>query len=86
MQNTRTGFERLAIHFDQIQVSVIDSASGIFIGTNTQWNWTSTNKANAGFGFVDGEMNRIQNNINAVYDNDAIDAPVTRGDLLLHRR
>ncbi|MEW9699903.1 hypothetical protein [Paenibacillus sp. SI8] len=73
------------IQFDSIHVNAISDASGIFIGTNTQINWSTSGKDNSGLGSVSGENNRVEHNINAVYDNDVIDAPYTKGDFIIGR-
>ncbi|NQX60459.1 hypothetical protein [Paenibacillus qinlingensis] len=73
------------IQFDSIHVNSITDASGIFIGTNAQVNWSTSGKSNSGLGEVSGEHNVVWNNINTVYDNDIIDAPYTKGDLIIGR-
>lgn len=66
------------ISFNTIQVNSITNASGIFVGNNTQMNWSSHNKENIGFGTVDGNQNRLKGNHNIVIDPDVIDHPVHR--------
>jgi hypothetical protein len=73
------------IQFDSIHVNAISDGSGIFIGTNTQVYWTTSGKSNSGLGEVSGENNYVVNNINTVHDNDIIDAPYTKGDLVIGR-
>ncbi|SDN31705.1 hypothetical protein SAMN04487897_102485 [Paenibacillus sp. yr247] len=73
------------IQFDSIHVNAIADASGIFIGTNTQVYWSTSGKGNSGLGEVRGDNNCVLNNINTVYDNDIIDAPYTKGDLIIGR-
>ncbi|MDR6878608.1 hypothetical protein [Bacillus sp. 3255] len=73
------------IQFDAIHVNAISDASGIFIGTNTQVNWSSSAKVNMGLGEVSGENNYVVNNFNTIYDNDIIDAPYTKGDFVIGR-
>ncbi|MNR01340.1 hypothetical protein D3C85_1171410 [compost metagenome] len=73
------------IQFDAIHVNSIAGGSGIFIGTNAQVNWSTSSKANNGLGEVSGELNVVCNNVNTVYDNDIIDAPYTKGDLIIGR-
>ncbi|TXK82540.1 hypothetical protein [Paenibacillus sp. N3.4] len=73
------------IQFDSIHVTAISDASGIFIGTNTQIYWSTSGKQNSGLGSVSGANNYVLNNINTVYDNDIIDAPYTKGDLIIGR-
>lgn len=73
------------IQFDAIHVNAIGDASGIFIGTNSQVHWSSSAKVNMGLGEVSGEYNYVFSNINTVHDNDIIDAPYTKGDLIIGR-
>lgn len=73
------------IQFDAIHVNSITDASGIFIGTNAQVFWSTSGKTNNGLGEVNGDHNVVLNNINTVYDNDIIDAPYTKGDLIIGR-
>ena len=79
------GGGELVIHFDRIQVNDITSASGVFVGTNTQWNWATHSKNNFGLGSVSGEENHVVSNINVIYDNDAIDTPISGGDFIVDR-
>ncbi|MGG1514160.1 hypothetical protein ABE504_02025 [Paenibacillus oryzisoli] len=74
-----------AIQFDAIHVNAITEGSGIFIGTNTQVLWSSSAKVNKGVGEISGEHNRIEQVTNVIYDNDIIDAPYTKGDLIIGR-
>lgn len=73
------------IQFDAIHVNSIADGSGIFIGTNTQILWSSSAKVNSGVGEISGEHNRIEQVTNVIYDNDIIDAPYTKGDLIIGR-
>ncbi|MBD0379819.1 hypothetical protein [Paenibacillus sedimenti] len=73
------------IQFDSINVYSIENSSGIFIGTNMQVNWSASGKENSGLGSVSGEYNVVTHNMNTVYDNDIIDAPYTKGDLIIGR-
>lgn len=61
--------------FNSINVNVIDSQSGIFIGENRQSNWNSSSKTNAGFGTAQGEGNIFLGLENVVIDPDTIDTP-----------
>lgn len=65
-----------AVIFNNISVNSINSVSGIFVGSNTQWNWNSNSKTNLGFGTVGGEMNKVENPSNIVIDPDFVDYPV----------
>ncbi|MBP1967587.1 hypothetical protein [Paenibacillus aceris] len=73
------------IQFDAIHVNAISDGSGIFIGTNMQVYWATSSKSNSGLGEVSGENNYVVNNFNTVHDNDIIDAPYTKGDLIIGR-
>lgn len=73
------------IEFDAIHVNSITDGSGIFIGTNIQVNWSTSGKGNNGLGEINGDHNYVLYNINTVYDNDIIDAPYTKGDLIIGR-
>ncbi|WP_085524353.1 hypothetical protein [Tuberibacillus sp. Marseille-P3662] len=63
------------IHFDSINVNVIDTTSGIFTGTNHQMNWRTQSKTNSGFGTVEGQNNVIIKPVNTVIDPDTTDNP-----------
>ncbi|MEC0228081.1 hypothetical protein [Paenibacillus alba] len=73
------------IQFDSIHVNTIGDSSGIFVGTNMQFFWTSSSKSNSGMGEISGDNNYMLNNVNTVYDNDIIDAPYTKGDFIIGR-
>ena len=64
--------------FKSLNVNVIEDASGVFIGDNTQWNFSSHLKQNYGFGAVHGEKNSVNNPYNIVYDPDEVDHPVNQ--------
>lgn len=70
------------IELGNINVNKIQSASGIFVGTNAQWGWSSHGKSIAGFGSVTGMMNRLSANLGVVYDNDLIDTPIDDRDVM----
>ncbi|UFJ41542.1 hypothetical protein LOK74_03135 [Brevibacillus humidisoli] len=74
------------VQFDQINVNVIESASGIFVGTNYQCGWGSHNTSNSAFGQVSGDQNLVYHNINVLYDNDGIDTPIDDRDLIIEKR
>lgn len=76
-----TGSRGVRIELGNINVNRIDSASGIFVGTNTQWGWSSHGKRVSGFGSVTGMLNRLSANIGVVYDNDLIDTPIDDRDV-----
>ncbi|WP_058303357.1 hypothetical protein [Gorillibacterium timonense] len=72
----------IRIELGNINVNRIDSASGIFVGTNAQWGWSSHGKSISGFGSVTGMLNRLSANVSVVYDNDLIDTPIDDRDVL----
>jgi hypothetical protein len=55
-------------------VNAIDTNSGIFIGVNNAIGWSSHGKSNSGFGSTSNC--KVSGNINVVYDQDVIDAPI----------
>lgn len=63
------------VHLDDINVNVVHTTSGIFIGTNSASYWKSHRKSNHGFGVVSGNGNTFVKNVNFVIDPDNIDAP-----------
>lgn len=63
------------VFFDEINVNVIESNAGIFIGTNFQANWSTQSKANHGLGSISGNSNKTFRNLNIVIDPDTIDSP-----------
>jgi hypothetical protein len=64
---------RLHIQFNQIQVHLISDSSGIFVGSNTQMNWSSNEKTNSGCGVICGDEISVLHNIHVIYDNDLYD-------------
>lgn len=62
--------------FQSLNVNVLEDVSGIFIGDNIQWDFSSHLKQNYGFGAVHGERNAVHNPFNIVYDPDEIDHPI----------
>ena len=62
------------VQFDRVNVMMIHSSSGVFVGENRQWNWRTNLKTNAGFGVVAGEYNQSIQNRNIVIDDDLMDA------------
>jgi hypothetical protein len=64
------------VQFDRLNVMMIHSSSGIFIGENRQWDWHTHLKTNAGFGVMAGTNNQSIHNRNIVMDEDFIDAPI----------
>ncbi|AZB42163.1 hypothetical protein CEF21_07595 [Bacillus sp. FJAT-42376] len=64
----------LHIQFSNINVSAISGNSGIFTGSNYQYNWTVNKKSNAGFGKMIGYDNLSMQNANIVHDNDVMDS------------
>jgi len=68
------------IRFDSIQVNSIDTNSGIFIGTNLTYGWTSHNKSNTNISGISGDFNSVSENINVLYDNDGVDTAILDKD------
>ncbi|MCM3163949.1 hypothetical protein KDJ21_016540 [Metabacillus litoralis] len=66
------------VQFDAIKVYVIDTNSGIFVGTNTQLNWTSSSDRKNGFGSIYGNFNKASENFILFKDDDVIDTPINR--------
>jgi hypothetical protein len=50
--------------------------SGVFAGTNTQYNWNTNSNNKSGFGSVLGSRNVISRALNIFMDNDLIDTPI----------
>ncbi|PTY74539.1 hypothetical protein B5V88_16030 [Heyndrickxia sporothermodurans] len=59
---------------NQICVNSVDTASGIFVGTNYANNWSSHRKNNYGFGSL--SHSQVSNNFSQVIDNDLVDTPI----------
>ncbi|MCQ6280774.1 hypothetical protein [Bacillus sp. EB600] len=57
-----------------INVTSIDTSSGIFVGINNVNNWSSHYKSNHGFGSVTNST--VSDNFGLVIDNDVIDTPI----------
>lgn len=76
MSNTKK--QTLHVHFllDRIEINSIMNSSGVFTGHNVQSNWSTSQKANMGFGMVVGTDNHSSSNMNIVYDPDMVDMPV----------
>ena len=68
-----------SIIFNSVNVNSVDTVSGIFIGDNSQSNWSSTGKTNSGFGRVIGEMNSVRILLNLLSDPDVVDSPYISG-------
>jgi hypothetical protein len=67
------------IILNNINVNVVDTLSGIFIGNNNQWYWRSHNKENTGFGSISGKKNVVEKPVDVVIDPDYMDNPEFRG-------
>ncbi|RKN86401.1 hypothetical protein [Paenibacillus ginsengarvi] len=72
---------KFLVQFDKIVVNSIGPNSGIFVGTNLQYGWSSHNKTNASIQGV--ENGTVSGNINVFYDDDLIDMPVDDRDIFL---
>ncbi|MBB6453129.1 hypothetical protein HNQ94_001577 [Salirhabdus euzebyi] len=64
-----------SISFDEINVNVIESNAGIFIGNNNQSLWRMFSKQNHGLGSISGNNNTTHHNKNIVIDPDTVDSP-----------
>ncbi|MFC4321278.1 hypothetical protein [Litchfieldia salsa] len=65
------------VTLQDINVNVIQTNAGIFIGTNRQSYWSTHSKANHGLGSISGNGNKTFRNVNIVIDPDTIDSPST---------
>lgn len=70
------------ISFDKLSVGTVSSSSGVFNGKNIQFGWSSHSKTNTGFGTLGGSSNRVNRNINVVFDNDQVDTPIDDRDTM----
>jgi hypothetical protein len=75
----------LVVHFDKIMVNSISTNSGIFVGTNSQYGWSSHSKSNANISDIVGDGNEFQNNVNILHDDDLIDTPIDDRDLMIQQ-
>ncbi|MGE5631611.1 MAG: hypothetical protein ACM3TR_11015 [Caulobacteraceae bacterium] len=64
------------VSFNSIIVNAININSGIFVGTNNQSTWKSSNNIKAGFGAVAGNYNVVSRATNFFTDNDLMDTPM----------
>jgi hypothetical protein len=83
MENPKTSF---IVQFDRIMVNAMETNSGIFVGTNTQYGWSSHSKTNASLMGISGDGNDIGSNLNIIYDNDGIDTPIDDRDVMIDSR
>ncbi|MFC3772659.1 hypothetical protein [Paenibacillus sp. GCM10012303] len=74
---------KFLVQFDRIVVNVMETNSGVFIGTNLQYAWSSHSKTNASITGISGDHHEITGNINVIYDNDMIDTPIDDRDVIL---
>lgn len=77
---------RFIVHFDKLIVNAVGNSSGIFIGTNQQFGWSSHSKINANVSGITGDGNEIVSNLHIIYDDDQIDTPIDDRDLILTRQ
>lgn len=67
---------RAKFDLGDIQVTSIESSSGIFVSQSNYVNgWRSQRKTNSGFGEV-GDQNKLKNIISIVSDDDKVDSPM----------
>ena len=64
------------VTFNSILINAVNTNSGIFVGTNNQYNWNSNSNNKAGFGEVSGTGNVVSHAVNIFMDNDFIDTPI----------
>lgn len=64
------------VTFNSILVNTLNSNSGIFVGTNSQYNWSSNSNNKSGFGSILGAGNAVSRGVNIFMDNDLIDTPI----------
>ncbi|MEF3304956.1 hypothetical protein [Paenibacillus sp. GYB003] len=76
---------KFLVQFDRIVVNSIGPNSGIFVGTNLQYGWSSHSKTNASMSEM-GDNSEVSRNVNVIYDNDAIDTPIDDRDVFLSGR
>ncbi|GAA3405903.1 hypothetical protein ACFFNY_26125 [Paenibacillus hodogayensis] len=74
------------VQFDRIVVNAMETNSGIFVGTNLQYGWSSHSKTNASFSGISGEGHQVTRNVNVIYDNDLIDTPIDDRDVFLSKQ
>lgn len=77
--------ESALVHFKNVSVTTITNASGVFVGTNTQYGWASHEKGNEAFGSVYGNLNVSSGSLHLLFDNDQIDSPIEDADFFYHR-
>ncbi|KEZ51198.1 hypothetical protein [Metabacillus indicus] len=68
----------LSIQFTNINVTSLSGNSGIFTGTNTQYDWTVSMKSNYGFGKIMGANNLAVDTVNIIHDDDFMDSDFTQ--------
>jgi hypothetical protein len=66
--------QKASVVFQKLIVNNIENASGIFIGTNQAWGWSSYGKTNQGFGTLSGST--LSHAVGVVHDPDVVDASV----------
>lgn len=67
---------KMTIIMQGIEVNVIDSNSGIFVGTTEASGWSSTDKRNHIF-HISGHGNIVLQNMNAILDPDLLDTYIS---------
>ncbi|TJY44061.1 hypothetical protein E5161_01295 [Cohnella pontilimi] len=66
--------QKANVILNKLVVNVIEDTSGIFIGTNQAWGWSSCGKSNYGFGVLKNSC--LTRSLSIVQDSDIVDAPV----------
>ena len=62
----------IKITFGHMNVNIITSSSGVFFGTNFNFNFLSTIKTNNGFS-INGDENQLERNFSFVKDQNGIE-------------
>ncbi len=75
MSDTKESAKNMIVNIEQIQVNMIDSTSGIFVGETTATGWSSKYKMSTFFK-INGNYNTAYQNNNIGFDNDLIDTYV----------
>jgi hypothetical protein len=64
----------------QVVINTANRNAGVAIGENNQPNWHSHQKTNFGVGALFAINNIVIGNVDVIFDNDIIDAPISEVD------
>lgn len=70
------------IKLNNITINVVQTSSGIFVGNNVQWGWSSHGKSNLALAIEDSNRNTLKNNHNIICDNDYFDTYIDDRDII----